>query len=89
MNQEMDSMERNQSWYLVEFPAGKRALQNKWVYRLKEEYGGKKLYKAILLVKWFAQKKVIDFDEIFSLVDKMTSIMTNLSLVVVEKLHLK
>jgi hypothetical protein len=56
---------------------------------LKEEYGGKKQYKARLVVKGFAQKKGIDFDEIFSPVVKMTSIRTILSLVVVEYFHLE
>jgi hypothetical protein len=64
-------------------------LQNKWVYKLKEEDGGKKRYKARLVVKGFAQKKGIDFDEIFSYVVKMTSIRTILSLVAVEDLHLE
>ena len=67
----------------------KRALHNKWVYKLKEEDGGKKQYKDRLVVKGFVQKKVIDFDEIFYFVVKMTSIITILSLVVVEELHLK
>ena len=61
-DEEMDSLVRNQTWDLVNFPAEKRVLQNKWVYRLKEEDGGKKRYKAILVVKGFAQKKCIDFD---------------------------
>jgi hypothetical protein len=74
---------------LGSFPAGKRALQNKWVYRLKEEDGGKKQYKDRFVVKGFAQKKGIDFDEIFSFVVKMNSIRTILSLVVVEYLHLE
>ena len=39
MKEEMDSMVNNQTWNLVQFPAGKRALHNKWVYKLKE--GGK------------------------------------------------
>jgi hypothetical protein len=69
--------------------AGKRELQNKWVYKLKEEYGGKKWYKARLVVKGFAQKKGIYFDEIFSLVVKMTSIRIFLSLVAIEDLHLE
>jgi hypothetical protein len=30
------------SWDLVQLPVGKRALQNKWVYKLKEEDGGEK-----------------------------------------------
>jgi hypothetical protein len=55
---------------------------------LKEEYGGKKRYKARLIVNGFAEKKATDFDEIFFPVVKMTSIMTILSLVVVEYLHL-
>ena len=62
MDEQMDSLVRNQTWDLVKLPAEKRALQNKWVYRLKEEYGGKKQYKARLVVKGFAQKKGIDFD---------------------------
>ena len=33
------------NWDSVKWPIGKRALQNKWVYRLKEEDGGKKWYK--------------------------------------------
>jgi hypothetical protein len=42
MKEEMDSLENNQTWDLVQLPAGKRALQNKWVYKLKEEDGGEK-----------------------------------------------
>jgi hypothetical protein len=64
-------------------------LQNKWAYKLKEEDEGKKCYKARLVVKGFAQKKGIDFDEIFSPVVKMTSIRTILSLLVVEDFHLE
>ena len=58
MIKEMESFEINRTWDLVEFHVGKRALQNNWVYGLKEEDGGKKQYKAILVVKGFAQKKV-------------------------------
>ena len=64
-------------------------MQNKWVYRLKEEDGGKKRYKARLVVNGFALKKDIDFDEIFSPIVKMTSIRTILSLVAVEDLHIE
>jgi hypothetical protein len=48
---------------------------------LKEEDGCKRRYKARLVVKGFAQKKGIYFHEIFSLVVKITSIRTILSLV--------
>ena len=54
MNEEMDSLVRDQNWDLVKLPVEKRTLQNKWVYRLKEEDGGKKRYKARLVVKGFS-----------------------------------
>ena len=41
MKEEMDSLVNNHTWDLVQLPVGKRALQNKWVYKLKEEDGGK------------------------------------------------
>ena len=49
----------------------------------------KKWYKDRLVVKGFAQNKRIYFDEIFSLVVKMTSIRTILCLVAAEDLHLE
>jgi hypothetical protein len=64
-------------------------LQNKWFYRFKEEDGGKKQYKARLVVKGFVQKKGIHFDEIFSHFVNMTSIRTILCLVGVEDFHLE
>ena len=56
MKDEMDSLLGNQTWDLVELPKGKKALHNKWVYRLKNEHDGSKRYKARLVVKGFEQK---------------------------------
>ena len=53
------------------------------------EEGDKKRYKAWLVVKGFAQKKGIDFDEIFSPLVKMTSIRIVLGIVAAEDLHLE
>ena len=74
MIEEMESLLKNQNWDLCKLLAGKKALQNKWVYKLKEEDEGKKKFKARLVVKGFAQKKGINFDEIFSPIVKMTFI---------------
>ncbi|GJW51943.1 retrovirus-related pol polyprotein from transposon TNT 1-94 [Tanacetum coccineum] len=40
--QQMSSLEKNQTWSLVGLPAGKKALQSKWVVRVKEEQDGSK-----------------------------------------------
>ena len=81
MQEEMESLQKNGTYKLVELPKGKRPLKCKWVFKLKKDGDGKLVrYKARLVVKGFEQKKGIDFDEIFSPVVKMTSIRTILSL---------
>ncbi|KAE8682957.1 AGC (cAMP-dependent, cGMP-dependent and protein kinase C) kinase family protein, putative isoform 1 [Hibiscus syriacus] len=57
MKNEMDSFMSNQTWELVELPPCKKALHNKWIYRIKEEHDGSKCYKARLVVKGFQEKK--------------------------------
>ena len=56
MKDEMESLMSNQTWELAELPPGKKALHNKWVYRIKEEHDGNKRYKERLVVKGFQQK---------------------------------
>ncbi|CAL5417495.1 unnamed protein product [Camellia sinensis] len=81
MQEEMQSLQKNQTYDLVKLPQGRKALQNKWVFKLKKDGSGKLVkYKARLVVKGFGQKKGIDFDEIFSPVVKMTSIRVVLGL---------
>ena len=53
MKDEMDSLLGNQIWELTELPVGKKALHNKWVYRIKNEHDDSKHYKARLVVKGF------------------------------------
>ena len=89
MKDEMDSLMSNQTWELAELPPGKKALHNKWVYRIKEEHDGNKRYKARLVVKGFQQKEGVDYNEIFSLVVKLTTIRLVLKIVATENLHLE
>ena len=83
MCEEMDSLERNNTWDLVELPKGGKVVAYKWVYKLKKDADGKvDKYKAILVAKGFSQKEGIDFHEIFSPVVKLVSIRFMLALVV-------
>ena len=89
MEDELSSLDKNHTWSLVKLPAGKKALQNKWVFRVKDEIDGSKRYKARLVVKGFQQKKGVDYNEIFSPVVKMTTIRMVLGIVASEDLHLE
>jgi hypothetical protein len=81
MQDEIKSLHNNHTFDLVKLPKGKRALTNRWIYRVKqEEHTSQPWYKARLVVKGFRQRKGIDFDEIFSHVVKMSSIRVVLGL---------
>ena len=71
MQEEMNSLWKNDTYKLIRLPKRRKTLKNKWVFKLKND--DKKLlkYKAHLVVKGFGQKRGIKFDEIFSLVVKM------------------
>ncbi|CAJ2645710.1 unnamed protein product [Trifolium pratense] len=89
MKDEMKSLISNQTWELAKLPMGKKALHNKWVYRVKEEHDGSKRYKARLVVKGFQQKEGIDYNEIFAPVVKHNTIRSVLSIVASEDLYLE
>ena len=70
-------------------PVGKKALHNKWVYRIKNEHDGSKRYKTRLVVKGFQQKKGINYSEIFSPVVKMSIIKLVLGMVAAKNLYIE
>ena len=58
MQDEMDSLDENHTYELVELPKGKRALRNKCVYKVKPGDGGNPpRYKARIMVKGFHQEE--------------------------------
>jgi len=89
MKDAMDSLLKNKTWELTTLPKRKKALQNKWVYRVKTEHDENKRFKARLVVKGFQQKKGVDYSEIFSPVVKLTTIRIVLGIVAAENLHLE
>ena len=81
MQDEMRSLHDTKTFELMKLPRGKRALKNKWVFRIKhDEHNPQPRFKARLAVKGYNQRKGIDFDEIFSPVVKMTPISIVLAL---------
>ena len=80
MQDEFESLHKNNKYKLVKLPKGRKVLKNKWIYRLKNDGEKGVKYKARLVVKYFGQKQGVDFDEIFSPVVKLSSIRTILGL---------
>ncbi|KAL6314158.1 hypothetical protein AAG906_011900 [Vitis piasezkii] len=66
MVEKIRSLHKSQTWDLMELPEGKRTIGCKW---------GEK-FKARLVAKVYSQRKWVDYDEIFSLVVRHTSIRT-------------
>ena len=56
MDVEIASIEKNNTWSLVELPAGQKAIGLKWVYKLKRDSKGEVVkYKARLVAKGYVQ----------------------------------
>ncbi|CAI5500871.1 unnamed protein product [Closterium sp. Naga37s-1] len=64
---EYQSLLENGTWELVVLPEGKKAVQCKWVLRIKtDDKGQVTIYRSRLVAKGFMQKEKRDFNEIFA-----------------------
>ena len=88
MLSEMESLEKNDTWDLVQLPKGQKTLPCKWVYKMKVISDSSPKYKARLVAKGYKQEYGVDFDEIFSPVVKMTTLRIILGLVAAEDMEL-
>ena len=81
MVEEMDALDKNEAWDIVELPAGRKSVGSKWLFKKKFNAEGKvEKYKARLVAKGYSQVEGIDFAEIFSHVAKLSSIRFLLSI---------
>lgn len=80
MEDEINSLKKNETWELVDLPEGKNIVGCKWVYKLKTDADGKlQKYKARLVAQGFSQKYGIDYDEVFAPVARQTTFRTLLA----------
>ncbi|VVT49801.1 uncharacterized protein SAPINGB_P002450 [Magnusiomyces paraingens] len=64
---EMSSLKRNGTWELVDLPPGRKAINSKWVFKVKRKADGSiERYKARLVCIGFSQVEGIDYTETFA-----------------------
>ena len=81
MKAELESMDSNQVWDLVEAPANIKPIGCKWVYKRKSGSNGKvETLKARLVTKGYTQREGIDYGETFSSGAMLKSIRILLSI---------
>ena len=91
MQEEMESLYKNETWELCDLPKGHCALTTKWIYKRKEGIPGVEhaRWKARLVVRGCSPKEGIDFNDVFSPVVRHTSIRVLLAFVALFNLELE
>ena len=67
MNEELDQIEKNDTWKLIPRPTNQNVIGSKWVYKNKmNEQGNIVINKARLVCKGYTQIEGLEFDEKFA-----------------------
>eukprot|EP00253_Pinus_taeda_P014188 PITA_14188 len=75
MNEELEQIEKNNTWELVPRPNDKNVIGTKWIFKNKlNENGDVIRNKARLVCKGYAQQEGIDFEETFAPVARIEAI---------------
>ncbi|CAL9002860.1 unnamed protein product [Prunus brigantina] len=81
MDQEIQAIEKNDTWELTVLPSGGKTIGVKWVFKTKfNENGEVDKYKARLVAKGYCQQHGIDYAEVFAPVARLDTIRIVISL---------
>lgn len=81
MQEEMKAIVDNNTWTAATLPSGCRAIGLKWVFKLKKDPDGNVVkHKARLVVKGYAQRQGVYFDEVFAPVARMETVRVLITL---------
>ena len=72
---EIQLIEKNNTWTLVDLPKGAKPICLKWIFKVKRNADGSiNKFKARLMAKGYVQRHGIDYDEVFAPVARMETI---------------
>ncbi|KAF0890606.1 hypothetical protein E2562_003802 [Oryza meyeriana var. granulata] len=81
MCEEMESIEENKTWCLVDLLARHRPIGLKWVFKVKKDAAGAIIkHKARLIAKGYVQRQGVDFEEVFVPVARLESVRVVIAL---------
>ena len=81
MKEEFKSLTQNKTWTLCKLPQNRKAINSKWVYKIKTKSDSTiERFKARLVAQGFSQRYGVDYDETFSPVATMPTIRILISL---------
>jgi hypothetical protein len=81
MTEEIQAIEDNHTWVLTNLPPGRKAIDLKWVFKVKrDEKGSVVKHKARLVVKGYSQQQGVDYEEIFTPVARLEAVRLLLAL---------